>query len=180
MPEKLLDQNIKYCDCVAADETGFQEILSPAYTQIVGSYPEQENDIMLSAKTLEYLGISEPQIGMELDLDFYWNDIFHSDGTGEQTFCLSGYFTDYQNSSAASSIAFLSEKKLTENGLNWDSCRVLLDTRSHTLGGIQIENKLKEDVRLTEDQRIVSTDSAFYRAVEGMMEVWDLQLYFLF
>lgn len=88
---------------------------------------------------------------------------------GEQTFCLSGYFTDYQNSSAASSIAFLSEKKLTENGLNWDSCRVLLDTRSHTLGGIQIENKLKEDVRLTEDQRIVSTDSAFYRAVEGMM-----------
>ena len=72
---KLLDQNIKYCDCVAADETGFQEMLSPAYTQIVGSYPEQENDIMLSAKTLEYLGISEPQIGMELDLDFYWNDI---------------------------------------------------------------------------------------------------------
>ena len=166
---KLLDQNIKYCDCVAADETGFQEMLSPAYTQIVGSYPEQENDIMLSAKTLEYLGISEPQIGMELDLDFYWNDIFRSDGTGEQAFHLSGYFTDYQNASAASSIAFLSEKKLTENGINWDSCRVLLDTQSHGLSGIQIENKLKEDVRLTEDQRIVSTDSAFYRAVEGMM-----------
>ena len=46
---------------------------------------------MLSAKTLEYLGISEPQIGMELDLDFYWNDIFRSDGTGEQAFHLSGY-----------------------------------------------------------------------------------------
>ena len=138
---KLLDQNIKYCDCVAADETGFQEILSPAYTQIVGSYPEQENDIMLSAKTLEYLGISEPQIGMELDLDFYWNDIFRSDGTGEQAFHLSGYFTDYQNASAASSIAFLSEKKLTENGINWDSCRVLLDTRSHGLSGIRKNNR---------------------------------------
>ena len=35
---------------------------------------------MLSTKTLEYLGISDPQIGMEVELDFYWNDVFHTEG----------------------------------------------------------------------------------------------------
>lgn len=113
---KLFDQMIKYCDCVVADETAFETMLCPAYTQIVGTYPKQENEIMLSTKTLAYLGISEPKVGMELKLDFYWNDLFQTKGTGQQTFQLSGYFTEYQNQGASSSIAFLSEKKLKESG----------------------------------------------------------------
>ncbi len=59
-----------------ADETAFETMLCPAYTQIVGTYPKQENEIMLSTKTLTYLGISDPKVGMELKLDFYWNDLF--------------------------------------------------------------------------------------------------------
>ena len=68
---KLCDQTIKYCDCVVADETAFETMLCPAYTQIIGTYPKQENEIMLSTKTLTYLGISDPKVGMELKLDFY-------------------------------------------------------------------------------------------------------------
>ena len=117
---KLCDQTIKYCDCVVADETAFETMLCPAYTQIIGTYPKQENEIMLSTKTLTYLGISEPKVGMELKLDFYWNDLFQTKGTGQQTFQLSGYFTEYQNQGASSSIAFLSEKKLKESGAGWD------------------------------------------------------------
>ena len=49
---KLCDQTIKYCDCVVADETAFETMLCPAYTQIIGTYPKQENEIMLSTKTL--------------------------------------------------------------------------------------------------------------------------------
>lgn len=94
---KLCDQTIKYCDCVVADETAFETMLCPAYTQIIGTYPKQENEIMLSTKTLTYLGISDPKVGMELKLDFYWNDLFQTKGTGQQTFQLSGYFTEYQN-----------------------------------------------------------------------------------
>lgn len=48
---------------MVVDETGFQKILCPAYTQIIGDYPKEEQDIMLSTKTLEYLGIKEPQVG---------------------------------------------------------------------------------------------------------------------
>jgi hypothetical protein len=160
---------IKYCDCVVADETAFETMLCPAYTQIVGTYPKQENEIMLSTKTLAYLGISEPKVGMELKLDFYWNDLFQTKGTGQQTFQLSGYFTEYQNQGASSSIAFLSEKKLKESGAGWNPCRILLKPEKDSVSGIQMEQQLQEDIRLKEGQRIVSMDSAAYRAVEGML-----------
>lgn len=166
---KLLQQKLKYCDCVAADETGFQKILCPAYTQVTGSYPKDEQDIMFSTKTLDYLGIKEPYVGMELELDFYWNDIFHTKGTGQQNFRLSGYFTEYQNQEAVSSIAFLSEKKLVKNKVTWNPCRVLIYTKEKAASGIQMERKLNEDIQLGNGQRIVSVDSATYRAIEGIM-----------
>lgn len=159
---KLCDQTIKYCDCVVADETAFETMLCPAYTQIIGTYPKQENEIMLSTKTLTYLGISDPKVGMELKLDFYWNDLFQTKGTGQQTFQLSGYFTEYQNQGASFSIAFLSEKKLKESGAGWNPCRILLKPEKDSVSGIQMEQQLQEDIRLEEGQRIVSMDSASY------------------
>lgn len=71
-------------------------MIRPAFTNVVGTYPEKENEIMLSTKTLQYLGIKNPEVGMEIELDFYWNDIFNTSGTGMQNFLLSGYFTEYQ------------------------------------------------------------------------------------
>lgn len=165
---KLLSQNLKYCDCVVADESTFQKMLAPAYTQIAGKYPKREQDIMLSTKTLEYLGISDPQIGMEVELDFYWNDVFHTEGTGLQKFTLSGYFTEYQNQGASSSVAFLSEQKLIENKMTWNPCRILLDVKETSASGLQMEQKLTKDVELQEGQRVISRDSAVYRAMEGM------------
>lgn len=177
---KLCNQTIKYCDCVVADETAFETMLCPAYTQIVGTYPKQENEIMLSTKTLEYLGISEPKVGMELNLDFYWNDLFQTKGTGQQTFQLSGYFTEYQNQGASSSIAFLSEKKLKESGAGWDPSRILLKPENDSVSGMQMEQQLQEDIRLEEGQRIVSMDSATYRAVEGMLGSYGFAALFSF
>lgn len=177
---KLLQQNLKYCDCVVADETGFQKILGPAYTQIIGDYPKEEQDIMLSTKTLEYLGIKEPQVGMKLQLDFYWNDIFHTDGTGQQDFRLSGYFTEYQNPEAVSSVAFISEKKLVKNKITWNPCRILLSTKEKAVSGIQMERKLSEEIQLSEGQRIVSVDSAAYRAIEETMGSYGFALVLCF
>ena len=177
---KLCDQTIKYCDCVVADETAFETMLCPAYTQIIGTYPKQENEIMLSTKTLTYLGISEPKVGMELKLDFYWNDLFQTKGTGQQTFQLSGYFTEYQNQGASSSIAFLSEKKLKESGAGWNPCRILLKPEKDSVSGIQMEQQLQEDIRLKEGQRIGCMDSAAYRAVEGMLGSYGFAALFSF
>lgn len=45
-------------------------MIRPAFTNVVGNYPEKENEIMLSTKTLQYLGIKNPEVGMEIELDF--------------------------------------------------------------------------------------------------------------
>lgn len=166
---KLLDKNLKYCDCVVADKTAFEEMLSPAYTQVTGHYPKKAEEIMLSLKTLEYLNIKNPQIGMEVNLDFYWNDIFNTKGTGAQSFRLSGYFTEYENQETGSSLAFLSEEKLIENGVSWNPCRILIDPKYDFVSGLWMESILKNVLPLEKDQRIVSVDSAAYRAVEGML-----------
>ncbi len=152
---------------------------------------------------------------MEVELDFYWNDVFHTEGTGLQKFTLSGYFTEYQNQGASSSVAFLSEQKLIENKMTWNPCRVLLDVKETSASGLQMEQeyqnqgasssvaflseqklienkmtwnpcrvlldvketsasglqmeqKLTKDVELQEGQRVISRDSAVYRAMEGM------------
>lgn len=166
---KLLDHGIQYCECVVAEKNTFKKMLCPAYTEVIGHYPEKENEIMLSTKTLRYIGINDPKPGMEVELDFYWNDIFQTKGTGRQKFVLSGYFTEYQNQDAGTSIGFLSEKKLDADGIGWEPCRILVKQKNHSVSGMQMEQRLKDDLYLEKGQRIVSMDPAAFRAVNGML-----------
>ena len=114
-----MDHSVKYCDCVVLDVASYEEFIMPAYTDIRGNYPKETDEIMLSVKTLEYLGISNPEVGMTLSLEFYWNDLFHQNRTGKQSFVLSGYFTEYRNQAADSSIAYLSEQLMKESDISW-------------------------------------------------------------
>lgn len=176
---KLLDDSIKYCDCVITDVTGFEKMIRPAFTNVVGTYPEKENEIMLSTKTLQYLGIKNPEVGMEIELDFYWNDIFNTSGTGMQNFLLSGYFTEYQNQTSGASVAFLSEKSMEKNGLQWEPCRILIDHTKKYSSGSQIEHMLTNNIKLNEGQRIVSMNPAEYRAISEMMGSYGFAVFFL-
>ena len=175
---KLLDGSVKYCDCVITDRAGFEKMILPAFTNVVGNYPAKENEIMLSTKTLQYLGIEKPAIGMEIKLDFYWNDIFNTSGTGMQTFLLSGYFTEYQNETSSASMAFLSEESMEKNGVQWDPCRILIDHTKKYSSGSQIEHMLTSDIKLSEGQRIVSMDPAEYRAISGMIGSYGFAVFF--
>ena len=47
------------------DETEWEELRAPAYVDVEGSYPEKENEIMVSRAVLERMGIDDPSIGME-------------------------------------------------------------------------------------------------------------------
>ena len=38
---EVVEPESKYCDCVVADESTFQKMLAPAYTQIAGKYPKK-------------------------------------------------------------------------------------------------------------------------------------------
>lgn len=93
------------------DETEWEELRAPAYVDIEGSYPEKENEIMVSRAVLERMGIDDPSIGMEIPLAYYTD----SDKKGalmEETFCLSGWFTSYAfvQSTDTADVIFVSQE----------------------------------------------------------------------
>ncbi len=79
-----------------ADRTEWEKHLLPAYKDFTGSYPDAEDEILLSRDALEQLGIPFPAIGMEIPLTY-------ADGNGAQqrTFSLSGWFRSYTGEGTA-------------------------------------------------------------------------------
>lgn len=165
---KLMDNGIVYCECSVMEEQDWEKLKAAAYTDIYGAYPEEANEIMLSQKTLEFLGIRQPEIGMELSLEFHWNSVFIVKGTGRQNFILSGYYTDYRKDASNFSTAYLSKKKLEQADLTEFPCRILLDMKDSLRSGEQTEMLLRESIALGEDEYFVSEDSAFYKSVRGI------------
>ena len=93
------------------DEAEWEELRAPAYVDIEGSYPEKENEIMVSRAVLERMGIDDPSIGMEIPLAYYTD----SDKKGalmEEPFCLSGWFTSYAfvQSTDTADVIFVSQE----------------------------------------------------------------------
>lgn len=165
---KLMDNGIVYCECSVMEEQDWEKLKAAAYTDICGVYPKEANEIMLSQKTLEFLGIRQPEIGMELSLEFHWNSVFIVKGTGRQNFILSGYYTDYRKGASNFSTAYLSKKKLEQADLTEFPCRILLDMKDSLRSGEQTEMLLRESIALGEDEYFVSEDSAFYKSVRGI------------
>lgn len=166
---KLLEGQYAYSQCVALDEIAYNKMVKPTFIHLCGKYPEQANEIMLSKKTLNYLGITNPKIGMQITLNFYWNDIFTTKMTGKQDFFLSGYYENYDNKLSDTSIAYISKERVKQAGISQYPCRLLVDIKDWGANGSQVENKLKRDLNLSDTQRIVCYDSAQYRAIEGTM-----------
>lgn len=50
------------------DDTEFNENLKPAITDINGSYPKDENEIMLTKQILGNMGITSPKVGQNVTL----------------------------------------------------------------------------------------------------------------
>ncbi|MDE6852357.1 MAG: FtsX-like permease family protein, partial [Lachnospiraceae bacterium] len=71
------------------DTTEFEKNLTPAISNIHGSYPEKVDEIMISKAGLSAMKIKEPKQGMDIVLVM---------DSAEKTFHLSGWFTDYASS----------------------------------------------------------------------------------
>lgn len=164
---RLMNGRYSYSKCVVLDETAYEDMVKPTFVHFYGNYPEQTDEIMMSKKTLDYLGISSPKIGMKITLDFYWNDIFTTKMTGKQEFVLSGYYDSYNNELSDSSIAYICKNRIKQAGISQYPCRLWVDVKDWGLSGRQVENRLKNDINLNDKQRIISYDSAEYRAIEG-------------
>ena len=179
------------CTIRWADPDAWNGLLRPAYTEIQGSYPEKESEIMLSEKALKALGITNPQEGMEIPLNVSIG-IFQS---SEETFFLSGWFTDHSNEAAPGYISdkkldawgihpddeadlvfrqsdrlgWQADKKLDAWGIHPDDEADLVFRQSDRLGWQETEERLYEDLPMKDQsQKITVTDTAGYQAVAGM------------
>ena len=74
------------------NDTEWEHHRLPTISGVVGNYPLSKSEIMLPTWVLEQMGISDPQIGMEIVLSYQIGDSYDY---VTDTFLLSGYYTDY-------------------------------------------------------------------------------------
>lgn len=151
------------CTIKWTDRDAWEKLISPAYTNIHGSYPEEKQEIMLPKKVLENLGITDPQKGMEIQLQVSY-EFFQ---TSDEIFILSGWFIDYGSETAP---GYVSEKKLVDWGIRPDEEADLIFCQADRLGWQETEERLYEDLQMkSQEQKITVSDTAAHQAVEGIM-----------
>lgn len=150
------------CSIRWADADAWEKLLRPAYTEVHGNYPEQEQEIMLSGRALKTLGITDPEEGMEIVLRVYYG-LFQS---SEETFRLSGWFTDHGGEAVP---GYVPEKKLSDWGIRPDEEADLIFRQADRLDWQETEARLYEDLQMRDpSQKITVSDTAAYQAVSGM------------
>ncbi len=77
------------------DDTCWTKQTIPALETYTGSYPSEEDEIMLSNSALNDMGITNPQIGMEVPISYFSLDEDSSEESNEKTFVLCGWYSDY-------------------------------------------------------------------------------------
>ena len=146
------------CDIVWADSESWNNFWRPAYTNVIGSYPQKKDEILLSERALKKLGISEPEQGMEINLDVYKGAFEHS----KEKFELCGWYTDSGNEL---SIGYISHDKINELSLEKGPYTLLFSQSNH-LSRSKTEEKLYQTLPMkSADQKIYVSDTAQYTAV---------------
>ncbi len=127
------------------DNEEFQKNYLPAISDVKGSYPSSENEIMLSQGALEALNIESPSKGMEITLHIDKN---------KQTFFLSGWFTDY-NFSSNGFQGFISEAYAKSHDFTMEKDGIL-SISAKTGSQATLKQELENSLTLTEGQTIES------------------------
>ena len=155
------------CNVVWADSESWNNFLKPAYTNVIGSYPQKKDEILLSERALKKLGISEPDQGMEINLDVYKGVFEHS----KETFKLCGWYTDFGNELAT---GYISHDKINELNLEKGSYTLLFSQSNH-LSRSKIEEKLYQTLPMkSAEQKIYVSDTAQYTAVSKFAGGYEL------
>ena len=154
------------CSIQVLDQTAWKKMMKPAYTDIHGTYPEKQQEIMLPVKTLKKLGINNPKRGMKIALDVSIS-FFQ---TEKEEFELSGWYSTYtEDNGKSKAIGYVSEKKLKDWGYDIEEGSDILICQSNDMDWKDTEEKLYEDVPMKDNsQQIIATDTAKNRAVKEM------------
>lgn len=158
----------KVCLCAVLDKKCYENLVKPAYSNIVGAYPENKNQVMLSVGLLEQLNINNPQIGMEISATIFWDDWTRNGKNGQnEKLILSGYYTDYLDSTQNLPSAYFSEQYLEVNGLNKYPAMIEIKLKLDSISGSRAESKLYNDIETQNvNQRFNGNDTAGYQSME--------------
>jgi len=133
------------------DENEWKEHYQPAISEIHGSYPMEEEEIMLSIKALEYLDIKEPQVWDCVTLNY---KIAGQEFTKD--FILTGWFRNFSITDIDGSAQVLvSEKFCNKYGLGMEDYGTL--SISAPKGKIEATHiRLYNDISLSEEQKFLA------------------------
>lgn len=147
-----------------ANQSAWNNIITPALEFVKGRYPENRKEFMLSLKALKNLGINHPKVGMKLKVKYAGKKL----ETDE--FVLSGYYNDYTNKATA----YISDQFFQE-------CQVKTPSFENSVLYINLKNpfindetlrQLEKEFEIKENQRLVANTalpSIFARAALGTL-----------
>lgn len=141
------------------DNTEWEKHYKEAISNINGTYPEGENEILLSEDALSQLGIENPKPDMEIPLSYV-----SKDGEQNDTFTLSGWFSSY----TGTGMAFLSESYCLEHGYTLQNNGVLsmsLDRPKENFYDIQDDISLNENQTFQGSISLSSSSGSLYAMV---------------
>ena len=141
------------------DNTEWEKHYKEAISNINGSYPKKENEIMLSEDALSQLGIEKPKLDMEIPLSYV-----SKDGEQKDTFTLSGWFRSY----TGTGMAFLSESYCQEHGYTLQNSGVLsisLDNPKDNFYDIQDDITLNENQTFQGSVSMSSSNGSVYAMI---------------
>lgn len=150
-----LDEINKRVDLIYYDEEGYQNQIVPAVSDIEGKYPTEYNEIMLSTKSIEYLGLDGYKIGDKIDLK-----VKNYDKTiNEETFVISGIYYDYATAGRTTKSLVSEQYVLGKNQTVENNGYVMIGTKF--LKENDVLNNLETNLTLDQRQTFKAT---FYSA----------------
>ena len=132
------------------DEEEWKKHRLPAISNVNGTYPQGENEVMLPLWALNEMGIADPQLGMKILLSYR---IENSDRNSTKEFVLSGYYTDYMTTRVGKRGSIYVSQIFADNaGLPFDR----VTSAMITFEGEEAVNRscesLKAEINFTENQ----------------------------
>lgn len=156
--------------CEVLDQIAYDKMQKIAYGNVVGKYPQKKNEVMLSTRYLKMIGISDPEIGMEVPLIVTYDD-WNVNGGQEtiQNYQLAGYYTDYVDVTTNLPILYFSNQFLESVNAKQTDYDLLLQLKEKYYQGSKVEKRLYEDITLEDNQKIQVKDSDFALALNQIL-----------
>ncbi len=151
--------------CEVMDESTWEIMQKPAYSDIHGTYPREKDEIMLPVRALNGMGITDPEVGMEIR-----DRILLTDGSEtEGVFRLSGFYTEYMDPTITVPAGYFSKEFYDTLDVDTEQSTILLIRQDDGITDEDIMQRLYTDVTMRDDsQQFLGGNSFTWQAVYDM------------